>query len=247
MEENTFHVEERVLASEKEYDLVLVEEHAPSSTDAEAVKLFVQLTHERYKNGLDYEAFKYVKGFFSDEVCLPHSPEKDNISSVPYLGEGWNYSELFFDRGDYRNTRISFWETAADILAESFYKTINDWCVSNNKLYTAHLKGEENPAFSIPFNGSPFRVLREVMIPCVDALERNIPNPYYPRIASSLAMQYGHEKCMCEALGGSGWGIEPGQMKRYLSHLADCGIDTFAIHIQQLNLPSAEFHKKTGA
>lgn len=233
---NEMACEETVLVSEDKFDLVLVKEAAPSSVDKEAVKLFVELTHEKYKKGLSPEAFDYITGFFSDEVCLPHAPEKYRVSSVPYIGSEWNYKELFFDTGDYENTRIHFWEKASELLAENFYKTINDWCVHNHKLYTAHLKGEENPAFSIPFNGSPFRVLKEVMLPCVDALERNVPNSYYPRIASSLAVQYGSGVCMCEALGGSGWGIEPEQLKRYLAHLTDCGIDTFALHIQQLKL-----------
>ena len=230
------YVELRENKQSKEYELVLVEEHAPSPIDKEAVTLFVKLIHEKYKEGLKAEAFEYATGFFSDEVCLPHAPEKNKVSSVPYIGDEWDYSELFFDKGDYKNTRIRFWEKASDLLAENFYKTINDWCVQNHKLYTAHLKGEENPAFSIPFNGSPFRVLREVMMPCVDALERNVPNSYYPRIASSIAMQVGTGNCMCEALGGSGWGIEPEQLKRYLASLTDCGIDTFALHIQQLKL-----------
>lgn len=104
--------------------------------------------------------------------------------------------------------------------------------------YSTSQGGEENPAFSVPFNGSPFTVLREVMIPCVDALERNVPNAYFPRIASSLAAQFGDGRCLCEALGGSGWGVEPDQFTRYVNHLADCGITGFAMHIQQLKLDS---------
>ncbi|MGN0244083.1 MAG: hypothetical protein ACI4CT_08495 [Lachnospiraceae bacterium] len=227
---------EEILESYGDYHLVLVSEHKTSPLDIEATKMFIDCTHEAYLNGLDQEAFDYFTGFFCDEVCLPHNAENNPNPTVPFIGIRNHLAEMFFDIGDYKKIRMDYWEQASDMLACNFYRPINEWCMKHGKLFTAHLKGEENPAFSVPFNGSPFRILREVQIPCIDALERNVPNNYFPRIVSSLSQQFGSGVSMCETLGGSGWGIEPAQFVRYLNQLTRCGINTFAFHIQQLRL-----------
>lgn len=67
-------------------------------------------------------------------------------------------------------------------------------------------------------------------------MERYSGNHYYPRIASSLSKQFYDGECLAEALGGSGWGLTPEDMERYVDWLAESGINTFAFHIGQYQL-----------
>lgn len=225
-------------------------EKQPSSIDKEAVETFIQIVYEGYKNGLSEDAFEYVTGFFSDETALPVNKI---IPSVPWNKEMEDqyYKKtnrelendlpaLFFD-DYYRKSltgfvRISFWELAAELLINNFYKPLSEWCIRNNKHFTAHLKGEENVALSVPFSGSVCQVLKHIDIPMVDALERYQNNPFYARIASTLSKQFGEGNTFCEVMGGAGWGVEPQDVINYYKWLSECDINISCLHICQYKL-----------
>ena len=219
-----------------------------NSLDRDGVRCFIELTHERYKNGLAPEAFEYVGGFFSDEVgflgghgaCMEHGgiPWSEELAGM-YREEFGDeiYGELpklFCERED--SFKIWYWERLTELLTESFYGAIEDWCAKNGKLFTAHLKGEEHPLFQIGYSGSCVQVLRRISVPSIDALERRPGNAYYMHTASSASRQFGSGIAMAEALGGAGWGLTPGDVEEYANKLIDCGTNLLIFHINQLHL-----------
>lgn len=229
-------------------DVIIKEKTAINSLNREGVKKFIEITYEGYKKGLQKEAFEYVRGFFSDEVgfldgcgvgtdkCgVPWSDEIPELFSKKFEGEIRDRLPELFDvkRSDFK---IWYWETLTDILSKNFYGEIGKWCENNGKLYTAHLKGEENPFFQIGYSGSCFWVLKNISVPGIDALGRYVGNEFYPRIASSVSHQFGSGKAMAEAMGGAGWGLEPDDVEKYLNWLTDCGVNMIVFHISQLNL-----------
>ena len=244
---------------------VLHEKNAVSTLDEKVCRDFVRITFEGYKRGLSPEAFDYFTGVFSDEVAF-----LDGVSaSVKYGGVPWcevledryrkKYGESITDRlpllledgEEYETIRENYWQLISEMLRDNFYAPIHKWCQDNHKLYTAHLKGEENIFFNISYDGSPYEILQEVSIPAVDALERYPGNHYYPHIASSIAKQFYDGRCLCEAMGGSGWGTSPQDFIRYMEWLIDCGINSFTFHLSQYTLnsqaiqdwpPSVPFH-----
>lgn len=218
--------------------------------DRAQMQFFVQTIYDGYRLGLEPEAFDYVTGFFSDEVGFldGHGASIDK-GGVPYCKEaeqrvraalGEFRAELLFieDEGAVQ-VRSVYWQALTDVLAEAFYETVNAWCERYGKRYTAHLKGEENIFFQIPCSGSCYPHLKRVNTPAVDALERCPGNHYYPRIASSLARQFHDSQCLAEALGGSGWGLSPADVERYVDWLAGCGVNRFAFHLWQYERSSA--------
>lgn len=234
-------------------EVLTKERHTVNSFSPEAVTRFIEITHEGYRKGLHPDAFAYLKGFFADEVGFldGHSvsmqeggvPWHADLAKLYYeryeedLEE--HLEELFLAKGEYRRTRIRFWDTAALLLGSNFYKQINQWCNLHGKRFTCHLKGEENLFFQIPTNGAAQRALIEVNTPGVDALERFPGNHYFPRIASSLSRQFGDGLSMAEVLGGSGWGLSPRNLEQYIDWLAGCGITLFIFHISQYNFNSS--------
>ncbi len=222
-----------------------------NSLSKAGVQKFIEITHETYKNKLSKEAFDYVGGFFSDEVGFleGHGACADRCG-IPWSDELEDKYRLEFGDNIYLKLPLLFcetadsfkswyWERLTELLANNFYAQINDWCKANDKLYTAHLKGEEHPFFSIGYNGSCFGVLKNVAVPGVDALERYCGNNYFPRIASSLAKQFGCGIAMAEAMGGAGWGLEPSDVEKYGEWLVDCGINMIIFHINQLHMTYA--------
>ena len=222
--------------------------HGINSLDKSGVELFVKLTHEGYKNGLSPEAFDWVGGFFSDEVgfleghgaCMDRGgiPWSDEVAERYEKKFGGNVerelTKLFCEKED--SFKAWYWETLTDILTENFYGTIEDWCEQNGKLFTAHLKGEEDPLFQIGYSGSCCRVLSRISVPGIDVLERSVGNSYYTKIASSVSRQLGSGIAMAEVMGGAGWGLTPGDVKRYTDRLIDDGINMFVFHINQEHL-----------
>ncbi len=228
--------------------VVIKERAGINSLDARGVSHFIELTHEAYKKKLDNEAFEWVGGFFSDEVgfleghgaCMDRGgiPWADSIAKAfqdtfdrEIYGE---LPKLFEEEQD--DFKAWYWEAVTELLSTTFYGLIEKWCSDNNKLFTAHLKGEENPFFQIGYSGSCFQILKAISVPGIDVLERYAGNSYYLHIASSISKQFGSGIAMAEAMGGAGWGLTPGDVKRYTQKLIDCGINMFVFHINQLHL-----------
>ena len=220
-----------------------------NSLDPLNVKTFIGITYEGYKQGLSDEAFDYIDGFFSDEVGFLDSDDLLNDNTLPWsaaietryvekYGESImpHLHKLFLLEDGFEIVKHRYWEILTDLLAVTFYQPINQWCEANGKLYTMHLKGEENIIFQMAYGGSSFQNLKQVKIPGIDALERFPGNHYYPRIASSLAKQFGDGRSLCEAMGGSGWGVSPESFMVYMKWLMDCGITHFVFHLSQYQL-----------
>lgn len=224
-----------------------------NTIDFECIKTFIELTHDAYKTKLSKEAFGHVAGFFSDEAGFlnGHGAGAD-FGGVPWhddLADEYNqlyneniYSrlpELFAPENSGSEFKARYWEMLSKRLHDCFYGQIQKWCSDNNKEYMAHLKGEESPYFQISYNGSCLQALKDISLPGVDTQGRKPSNSYYPRIASSLAMQFGNGDSMCEALGGSGWGFSPQDLEDNMKWLIECGINTFVFHISQLKLANS--------
>ena len=198
---------------------------------------------ERYGESV----ISYLKYLFIN-IENPWNPPSLEESSVSV-----NAKPSGIEKGRTSATTVRFrvWEILTDLLRDTFYQPISDWCDENGKLYTMHLKGEENLFFQIPYSGSTFQHLKVVSLPGIDALERFPGNHYFPHIASSLAKQFGNGQSLCEALGGSGWGLSPKTFSNYVKWLMDGGITQFVFHLSQYQLtasairdwpPSMPFH-----
>lgn len=149
------------------YEVNLHSKRGVSSLDPIATAKFIELTHEAYRMGLAQEAFDYVTGFFSDEVAFLDG------HSVTFQSGGIPWSEsfpkayeerygeallpqlplLFVEGACAARVRARYWELLTDALIDGFYKPIADWCAANDKLFTAHLKAEENPFFQLIYSG----------------------------------------------------------------------------------------------
>lgn len=245
--------------------VVFREKNAVSTLDKKVCRDFVEITFDGYKQGLAEEAFAYVSGVFSDEVGfldgsnvslkyggVPWCTDMEERYRKAYGGEIRKKLPLLFEDGEGAELfRERYWELFSKILRENFYAPIHRWCRENGKRYTAHLKGEENIFFNLSYDGSPYEILQEVSVPAVDALERYPGNHYYPHIAVSIARQFYDGNCLCEAMGGSGWGAAPEDFVAYMEWLVECGVNMFAFHLAQYTLnaqairdwpPSTPFH-----
>jgi hypothetical protein len=216
---------------------------------------FLALTHERYRTGLQPEAFAHVEAFFCDEpeFGLGHAhealPSDGAIPWTPDLAKLYaerhgedllaQIRDLFFTTARSAEVRVHFWTLLRDRFSREFLTPLDLWCQKHGKRFTAHIKGEEHPLFQVPMVGSGSAVFRHVALPGIDALGRRSGNDFFPRQVVSSARQFGDGRCMAEAFGGAGWGATPEDLERHLLWLGGHGITDFVLHLSQYRLDSA--------
>lgn len=200
----------------------------------EAVKYFLETTHERYKKYVGEEFGKTIKGFFSDEVTpfpesQPWSPqlpewvkERHGIDLLHYLPALWE------DIGEMTSmVRYAYWDTVTEQFIESYDKTIYNWCEENHLMYIG-----EKPILRS-------KELQYVHIPGIDSGHQKVGSKAKVvsgkyrangKMPASAAHFYQKPSALCEAGHSIGWGMTIQDMKWIFDWLAVQGIDFFIIH-----------------
>jgi hypothetical protein len=211
---------------------------------------FLELIHEKYRTGLDPEAFAHVEAFFADEpesgiikdpfptqAGMPWSPVMPARMREKFGADFAAKLPLIFARGEgYQEVRTTYWELVSDVLIDGFFAPYLAWCEKNGKQFIGHVKGEEHPLFQLPMVGSLHRIFRHLSIPGIDSLERYPALDFYPRQAAAASRQFSNGRSMVECFGGAGWGASPEDLERYLLWLGRNGLTDFVFHLSQYRL-----------
>ena len=181
----------------------------------DAIRLFIESTHEAYARHFGDEFGKTIVGMYMDETRF--------FSALPWTGV---FAEEFRRRKGYdivpklhlleragpgsEQVRRDYWDTAADLAGRATYKQLHDWCEGHGLLLTGHFLGEETLASQSRFNGDIMRQYKHFHIPGIDHLG-NGTGSLDAKICSCAAQNYGRGMVSCEAFGAAGWdmGFEP--------------------------------------
>jgi hypothetical protein len=205
--------------------------------NAEAIKTFIELTHERYADNLGKEFGKTVKGIFTDETGLlgriPWSPQ------LPAFFQQLNG----YDLRDYLHTlvepegedtakvRYDYFQAIHLLLRGSYHKQIHDWCEEQGIQYVAEVPSVRmaNQIYShIPGGDSAHeklgRSLEWILNRYMTSFRAN------PKMVSSLANQLGRERALIESFHSVGWSMTLQDAKWMLDRLAAFGINFYNFH-----------------
>ena len=151
----------------------------------EAVKSFIELTHEKY-----YKRFKkyfgtVIKGFFTDEPSPMYTARRKTSGSKLELiywdkleEEYYQFAKRNFrlDVESYLNgdTPLSLWKDYFYLLGKrfktSFLDQITTWCNQHNVLFTGHLMDESLPSKSLWAMGNPMYAINSFSLPGIDEI-----------------------------------------------------------------------------
>ena len=215
----------------------LLEVHTPSSwyngqtyidtLNAEAVKRFVEVTHEKYKAKLGGEFDKTVPAIFTDEPqftrkkVLNNSFDKMDITmpwtdKVPELykemyGEDIfdTLPEVFWDKPGSAALvhRYRYHDFIAELFACSFADTVGTWCKENGIALTGHMMEEPTLHSQTAALGEAMRSYRSFQLPGIDMLcYRNELTT--AKQAQSAVHQFGYEGMLSEIYGVTGWNCD---------------------------------------
>ncbi|MDG0808590.1 type 1 glutamine amidotransferase family protein [Cohnella rhizosphaerae] len=105
-----------------------------------------------------------------------------------------------------RTVRVQFYRTVADLLSESYFRQLADWCEARGIRFSGHALLEESMVYHVAYYGSLMRALREMPFPGVDMLttrpRRYVDDPFgyllAPKFAGSAARAAGRRDVMAE-------------------------------------------------
>ncbi len=195
-----------------------------SLLNPQAVRAFLDSTHEAYARCFGEEFGKSVPGLFTDEPCTFFYISR-SVSpgwSLPweagfpaYFANSNGYDliprlpSLFFDSGDYRKVRYDYWRTITGLFLESYTRPIYDWCNAHHLRYTGHYMSEDTLLSQIQWGlAAAMPHYASMHWPGIDKLGRSI-NQRYGTILTvkqldSVACQLGKPRALCEYYAGTG-------------------------------------------
>ena len=179
----------------------------------EAVRFFIESTHERYKNAVGEYFGKEIPGIFTDEPCYlmeghyscPAVPWSDYLPEYFANRNGYriedNLVQLFFDVGDYQRVRFDFYDAVTRLFRENFTKQYYGWCEANDLKMTGHFMAEDNLAYQTQWIGAAMPHYEFMHWPGIDKLGRHIEQLVTVKQVSSAVDQLGKERAFCEVFG----------------------------------------------
>ncbi len=219
---------------------------APRSADLlnpDAVRSFIELTHEKYYEALGEDFGGTVAGIFTDEPMICGRGAKKVPWTPGFLGtlrrKGLSEDDLFFlfdDRESDRAKRTEriFRKAIRERLEESFYRQISDWCKAHGIALVGH-----------PEKSTDIALLKDFDVPCQDIVWRYIapgngsavsgPHSTMAKCASDSARHRGKRRNGNECFGCCGHEDDPyaftyEDMKWYLDWLFVRGCNLIIPH-----------------
>jgi hypothetical protein len=200
----------------------------------EAINIFIQKTHEKYREHFGEEFGKIISGIFMDETrfcnAMPWTttlPEEfkqrkgyDLISLLPLL---------IYKNKDSSRFRFDYYDVISDLYTEATFKQIYDWCNQYNMKAMGHFLGEETIATQSYFGADMLRGYKYFHVPSIDHLGNGMGS-LDAKFAVSACHSYGKSRIGCEAFGASGWDITFEEMVKISNWLFQQGINLISMH-----------------
>jgi len=211
----------------------------------DAVRCFINLTHEKYKRHVGKHFGTTFKGFFSDETRMVRATQYRFTERTTTWSK--NLFERLEERGigsldaclaavfapqeddEVRPRRLEFWRKITDIYSESFYQQICAWAEDEGLIYTGDCFSEDGFVASM---GDYFKMVRAYHLPGLDALGLpGLENEYHfkgPKFPSSVAHQntgLGAGRCLTEGPGLLGWGATMEHLRRVTDWMYVFGVN----------------------
>ena len=185
----------------------------------EAVRAFIESTHEQYAERFSASFGKTVPGFFTDEPNFFPDPENmlyrlpwtDSIEKLYSEKYDENIAdhllELFYKVNNvgFSRARLQYRQCLCSLFIKGYAKQIGDWCAAHGVKLTGHVLSEDSLSGQTCYVGSAMRFYRYMHIPGIDTLTERWGTFFAVKQCASVARQFGKERCMSELYGATGW------------------------------------------
>jgi hypothetical protein len=185
----------------------------------EAVRNFIEMTHEAYYSHFRDYFGTVIFGSFFDEPSMFHAQFRmwtDGFNNKFNEKYGFSpvllYPALWYDIGsETQSARNAMFGFRAELYAEGFTKQVNDWSVAHGIKATGHTAPEEvlNPVNSC---GDLMKSFKYLQIPGIDKIGGDRPAERFYKVISSSAYNWDKPLVMSETYGAMPNYDEPGNL-----------------------------------
>lgn len=187
----------------------------------EAVREFINVTHESYRKNVGKHFGKRIPGIFTDEPNYGwHGPERGDKLEIPWtqklpgvFRKRYGYDilnhlvELYYNVDGKKVTpaRWHYYDCITFLFTDAFARQIGEWCQKNRMQHTGHVLAEETLASQTSVVGSCMRFYEYMQAPGIDLLTEYSREYDTAKQASSAARQFGRRWRLTETYGCTGW------------------------------------------
>lgn len=198
-----------------------------NTLDKNAIKKFIEVTHEKYYKKFGNQFGKNIPAIFTDEPQFTHkgklgfAEDKTDII-IPFTDdfeqsfvEEYGTSildelpELFWELGEdkYSLARYRYHDHLCERFAQGFADTLGQWCKEHGILLTGHMMAEDTLFSQTSALGEAMRSYRSFTLPGIDILSdrREFSTA---KQAASASHQYGREGVTSELYGVTNWDFD---------------------------------------
>lgn len=222
----------------------------PDLLNKAATEYFIEITHEKYASSIKNALGENVAAVFTDE------PKAPSIAFNKELAEKYEsiygesvlpYLPLIFQRAEVTEENVHilhrWYDLCSRMFCDNFMIPCKNWANVNGIAFTGHMDMDHSPLGCMCGGGNfnLMRALRCFDIPGVDIIWRqlypedritekndfNCYNGFFPRYASSAAVQNGTKFAMSEILGVAGAAVTYDIMRFTVGYQAVRGINIF--------------------
>ncbi len=216
-------------------------EEFPDLFDRTTTEIFIQMTHELYKNEFGSEFGKTIRGIFTDEPFFRCAPGGDGIRIIRGMRELFRKEyDCDFERDIlprlWKGTgtepgapeaRRKYMRVCTELFARNYSGVLAAWCRRNGLEFEGHFNHEE-AFFLTGDHGEILSYLAPLDVPGIDAIWRQIfpgLDCHYPRLAASAAIRSRRKEALCECFNVYGYGLTTSQMNWIVNTLLIQGIN----------------------
>ncbi|MEN6315080.1 MAG: glycosyl hydrolase [Clostridiaceae bacterium] len=211
----------------------------------DAVKAFIDCTHDEYHKRFGEHFGNGMPGFFTDEpqYSVQGIPWSHVIPEAFRQKHGYDILDvlpaLFVECRGYQQTRYDFWSVVSSLYVESFGKQIYEWCENHHCTLTGHVMMEDTLYSQMVSTAGAMPFYEYMQIPGMDWLGRLIDNPVVPRQVSSVANQLGKPFILSEMFALCGWNVSFEELKWIAEWQYVNGVNLMCQHLEGYTLEGA--------
>lgn len=224
----------------------------------DAVKAFIQVTHEAYRERFGQYFGNVIPGIFIDEpnhgMSFFSLQETNDGKSIPWtdslpqiFNKRYGYDlldhlpALFLDVDGQPITpaRYHYHDCTTHLFVESFAAQIGQWCTKNNLLLTGHILFESMLSHQASAVGSCMRFYEHMHAPGMDLLTEYLREYDSAKQVSSSSRQSGSKWRLTETYGCTGWDFSYAGHKAVGDWQAALGLNLRSHHLAWYTMEGA--------
>ncbi len=213
------------------------------SLNPEATKVFIDLTHERYKQDMSADLGKTIEAIFTDEPKFysqrPWTPGLRELFKAKW---GYDLGPRLFhlfskqENALTRKTWLHYRQFCGERFVEAWLKPVFKWCNDNNIAFTGHISPEDDPIQQANVLGNLMPMFKQFTIPGIDVIIPAVGDDRHSILnigvmcATGVAQQTDRPGVMSETMGANGIEMPYETCLRVLNWQAMMGVTSTVIH-----------------